>query len=342
MNTYTNSVNEKIFVRRECEIFFSHGQQPEVNFPQARRVSQSFKLIISNREKILSNINVVAWRQVKRESNSLPVAVRGSKMSRSWAPNYINLVLSTHFLCKGTTSSIQFNVTCDDYLTVYVDGKLLGEGNTDIAVKGFRQYEIQPGSQVVALKCKGKPPPWEKAILGSLGNGLVTDNSWKCTNSVSLGWNMRNYQDDSWPMAASHGPNSVQTFPWGEFDSIDSNALWIWTNDYVNDLEVYCRRNIVLPCTKGKLRVHSQLMVFIWCHGGHVDVQNNAVKCLLGIWLYCYAKLVGSFSLVFHINMVVSSRGCKLRINSLQAVQTNSWNNEANENESNDKDYLII
>lgn len=151
---------------------------------------------------------------------------------------------------KGTTSSIQFNVTCDDYLTVYVDGKLLGEGNTGIKSRGFRQYEIQQGSQVVALKCKGKPPPWEKAILGSLGNGLVTDNSWKCTNSVSLGWNMRNYQDDSWPMAASHGPNSAQTFPWGDFDSIDSNALWIWTNDNVNDFEVYCRLNIVLPCTK--------------------------------------------------------------------------------------------
>ena len=38
-----------------------------------------------------------------------------------------------------------------------------------------------------------------------------------------------------------------------------------------------------------------QLMVFIWRHGGHVGVQNNAVKCLLGIWLYYYEKLVGSF-----------------------------------------------
>ena len=34
-----------------------------------------------------------------------------------------------------------------------------------------------------------------------------------------------------------------------------------------------------------------QLEVFIWRHGGHVGVQNNAVKCLLGIWLYYYAKL---------------------------------------------------
>ena len=45
-------------------------------------------------------------------------------------------------------------------------------------------------------------------------------------------------------------------------------------------------------------------------------------------------KLVGSFSLVFYINMAVPSRGCKLRINSLQAMQTNSWNKKANENET--------
>ena len=38
----------------------------------------------------------------------------------------------------------------------------------------------------------------------------------------------------------------------------------------------------------------NQLMVCIWRHGGHVGVQNNAVKCLLGIWLYYYAKTCGA------------------------------------------------
>ena len=38
-------------------------------------VSQIFVLIISNGEKILSNVNVVVWKQVKRENSSLPVAV---------------------------------------------------------------------------------------------------------------------------------------------------------------------------------------------------------------------------------------------------------------------------
>ena len=65
---------------------------------------------------------------------------------------------------------------------------------------------------------------------------------------------------------------------------------------------------------------HFQLMVCIWRHGSHVGVQNTAVKCLLGVWLYYYAKLVGPFSVVLYTNMAVSSRGCKPRIGFLEAI----------------------
>ena len=42
-------------------------------------VSKIFILTISNGGKILNNINVVVWRQSKKENSSLPVAVRVSK-----------------------------------------------------------------------------------------------------------------------------------------------------------------------------------------------------------------------------------------------------------------------
>ena len=155
---------------------------------------------------------------------------------------------------------MQFNVTCDDYLSVYVDGKLLGEGETHITSKGFHQYEVHPGSHVIALRCKGKSPPYVKAIMGSLSNGLITDNTWKCINRFSQGWNMGNYPDESWPIAASYGSNIPPTFPWGNIESIEASATWIWTNDNVGDVEVYCRRNIVFPCTKGELNVNKSLM----------------------------------------------------------------------------------
>ena len=43
-------------------------------------VSHIFILLISNREKILRNVNVVVLGQVKSENSSLPVAVRVLKM----------------------------------------------------------------------------------------------------------------------------------------------------------------------------------------------------------------------------------------------------------------------
>ena len=46
-------------------------------------VSQIFKLIISTKEEILNNFNVVVWSQVKWECNSFPVAIRRSKTSRA-------------------------------------------------------------------------------------------------------------------------------------------------------------------------------------------------------------------------------------------------------------------
>ena len=46
-------------------------------------------------------------------------------------------------------------------------------------------------------------------------------------------------------------------------------------------------------------------LVCIWRHGGHVGVQNNGERSLLGIWFYYYTKLERHF---------VSSRECNPRI----------------------------
>ena len=55
-------------------------------------------------------------------------------------------------------------------------------------------------------------------------------------------------------------------------------------------------------------------LVCTWRHGGHVGVQNNSEKSLLGIWLYYYAKLERHFAIVLYTNMAASSRECNPRI----------------------------
>lgn len=140
-----------------------------------------------------------------------------------------------------------------------MDGKLLGGGATNVKSKGFLVYEIMAGSHVIALSCKGSPPSWEGGILGSFENGLVTDTSWKCITSARYGWNMRTYRDNDWPMATSYGPNNASAFPWGGIPSIDEKAVWIWSSDNKNDTEIYCRHNLVAPCTEGKLFVSKRV-----------------------------------------------------------------------------------
>ena len=65
-------------------------------------VSQIFIRIISKGEKILSNVNVVVWRQIKRENSSLPVAVRFSKTRvLKLPPNCGGVLVIKPFISRG-------------------------------------------------------------------------------------------------------------------------------------------------------------------------------------------------------------------------------------------------
>ena len=44
-------------------------------------------------------------------------------------------------------------------------------------------------------------------------------------------------------------------------------------------------------------------LVFTWRHGGHVGVQNNNEKNLLGIRFYYYEKLERHYAIVLYTNM---------------------------------------
>ena len=129
-----------------------------------------------------------------------------------------------------------------------MDGRLVGRGNNFSVADN---YVIDSGSEVIALKCQGRLPPWEGGILGSFSSGLVTDSSWKCTAQYELGWNMKSYNDEQWPNAVSYKKNLPMSLPWGQRDNVLSNAQWIWTQDNENDTTIYCRHELVNRCMKG-------------------------------------------------------------------------------------------
>ena len=82
VNGASESLNTRVFETRTAT-------GSEYLAPQDSRLNQTFKLRVSNSEKILSDINIVVWRQVKRENISLSVAVRVSKTRVLNLPNVI-------------------------------------------------------------------------------------------------------------------------------------------------------------------------------------------------------------------------------------------------------------
>ena len=65
-----------------------------------------------------------------------------------------------------------------------------------------------------------------------------------------------------------------------------------------------------------KVLFWSVFLVCTWRHGGHIGVQNNGDRSLLGIWFYYYAKRERHFAIVLCTNMSASSRECNPTISS--------------------------
>ena len=86
------SWNEALWTAKSpWHLFLRRELQPEKNISRAKGliVSQIFILLTSSGEKILSNVNVVVWGQVKSENSSFPVAVAGWL---AWKCYRVNLV----------------------------------------------------------------------------------------------------------------------------------------------------------------------------------------------------------------------------------------------------------
>ena len=66
-----------------------------------------------------------------------------------------------------------------------------------------------------------------------------------------------------------------------------------------------------LQLLKNLKKMQTLFSVFMWCHSGHVNVQNNSGDRLLGTWFYYYAKLEQHFAIVLYTNMAISSHEWK-------------------------------
>ena len=122
--------------------------------------------------------------------------------------------------------------TCDNEMEIFADGKSLGK---DSEWTKPTTYLVPANTRVLSVA--GKDTGSQFGIIGSTSHGLVTDETWKCSSDLHVGWNSPDFDDQDWPLAkvlANHGDK-----PWYTIDGIAETAKWIWAN---NDKDyVYCR-----------------------------------------------------------------------------------------------------
>lgn len=123
-------------------------------------------------------------------------------------------------------------------MEIFADGESLGQDNNNW--RKATNFVIPGDTRVVSVE--GRNTLWDSGILGSFSNGLVTNESWKCSNIWSPGLNFPDFDDSQWPAAVAVAENGFS--PWGYINGIDLAAKWIWTSLSQGYDTVYCRLNL--------------------------------------------------------------------------------------------------
>ena len=138
-----------------------------------------------------------------------------------------------------STELFNITVTADDHVYVYdVDGSILlsssGWWNTETVT-----YDADPC--VLALKAVDYGEGG--GLLASTSTGVVTDDSWKCSTSLTLDWYQASFDDSGWDDArfiTVHGSG-----PWGVRSGISLDANWIWADVTPTAFTTaYCRKQL--------------------------------------------------------------------------------------------------
>lgn len=115
---------------------------------------------------------------------------------------------------------------------MFADGTSLGKDNENWIRATV--FAIPGNTRVISVMAKAYG--FQRGLLGSFSNGLVTNESWKCTDDKYLGWNIPHLDDSNWPAAVVLAKQLT-------IAGIASTAKWIWTAG-PGVGTVYCRLNL--------------------------------------------------------------------------------------------------
>lgn len=159
---------------------------------------------------------------------------------------------------------------------------------------------IDSGIQVLAVSChSNKTKPW---IMGSVSNGMVTDDRWKCFSQEKEGFDNMNwvtslFDDTHWAQAVANYSNTHS--PWGKVPDISNNAFWISTADK-DDSKLFCRRrlsgvSLIRKRSNSKIFIISRLNHHHHHHLAVTVCKNRVLSFFVPLFLLVPGvKIVGS------------------------------------------------
>ena len=144
-----------------------------------------------------------------------------------------------------TGGKITLNFTADDQLQMFADGVEIPIPRKEaIRWKTVSVLHISSETRLIAVRANNTG--WDGGILGSIENGIVTDETWKCSDSLEINWNQISFDDSNWVSATVLG--SHLDTKWGHLisriPSISEKAKWIWTSSTKDHSSVFCRKYI--------------------------------------------------------------------------------------------------
>lgn len=112
-------------------------------------------------------------------------------------------------------------------MELFADGRSLG---THKNYRVARTFLVPGNTRVISVFAENTRGRF--GTRGSLSNGLITDESWKCSSKWFPGWNLPDFDDKHWSHAV------VVSRGLSGYPAIAKTAKWIWAD---GSKDAYCR-----------------------------------------------------------------------------------------------------
>lgn len=136
------------------------------------------------------------------------------------------------------SGSISATVKCYNEMVLYADGDNIAESSEGSLWSG----EIEDNTTLLAVKCTPNGARVGRILVDS--SVLISDSTWKCSNTAHDNWYDTNFNDRDWSpahvIATNWGPVNIVTPPVSKDMAFPGYSRWIWT-DRQGDQTVYCR-----------------------------------------------------------------------------------------------------